>query len=563
MQWEMKNIDSIKNIKDLFDKKFIRLCIEQIQSDFNKYPIFYNPNIVPKLHSEELIEIVLDKLNNEYSPDVGDSFRIPYDFISERDSISIQIEDLVIRYLLMSVLQKSTGYEITKVEEDEKKISEYILACNADSQNIFKIDIYNYYESIDHQIFISKICGLLKIDISNPFVQLLSKHLTVMVRDSNNNIHQKKNGLCIGLKTDEYFADIFMWLIINELNQTLNKKVFHIADEIIFSSSNLSESRDIVNKVESLLRRYRLQINKSKNKPISLSFPELEKRKKLILRDMVNDTKGDSYFKSWANERGGWYQYELQDSGYIKKEENIDQHLIVMNEKGETITKREEEIYNIEINSYTDSIKFIRLLIEDIQHISQYQKKHPQYKYFHNIVFSQPKDFVLDYKNLKLYAFDPFILRQLLTIIYQFPRSEYYSSMALEILVFVAKNTSYNAFYCYDKEKFHLLGISHLVSKLSEICELSNVGIIELLRSNNIHEYQKYLLIRSLYKNANDLNFSLKNYKNNLILYDDDPWFKANPDLPFPGLVYDEIKRLSKASKNFALTTLCNHIMSL
>jgi hypothetical protein len=135
--------------------------------------------------------------------------------------------------------------------------------------------------------------------------------------------------------------------------------------------------------------------------------------------------------------------------------------------------------------------------------------------------------------------------------------------MALEILVFVAKNTSYNAFYCYDKEKFQHLGFSHLVSKLSEICELSNVAIIELLRSNNIHEYQKYLLIRSLYKNANDLNFSLKNYKNNLILYDEDPWFKANPDLPFPGLVYAEISRLSKASKNFALTTLCNFIMSL
>jgi hypothetical protein len=116
---------------------------------------------------------------------------------------------------------------------------------------------------------------------------------------------------------------------------------------------------------------------------------------------------------------------------------------------------------------------------------------------------------LIDFSALDLSIYDVENIDKLLKIIYQFPKSEYYSFLAIDILVFIALNSAHCSNFHFGLE---YLDMPEITVKVTKACEFANIAITEILESDNIHDYQKYLLLRRLYKNTQDLDYSFDNY---------------------------------------------------
>jgi hypothetical protein len=222
-----------------------------------------------------------------------------------------------------------------------------------------------------------------------------------------------------------------------------------------------------------------------------------------------------------------------------------------------TLKARLNDIF---IESYDDSIRFLKSVSDIEAKIRSYQIKHPNYKSFYNIVYSQPKDFLIDFKTLDLSIYDIENINKLLKIIYLFPKSEYYSFLAIDLLVFIALNSPHcSNLHCQMYEYSELPDIT---IKTTKACEFANISITEILESDNIHDYQKYLLLRRLYKNKEDLNYSFNNYSIEQVTYVGFSYGET-PKLPFMETTILQINKLHETTNNFALKTLCNYLITL
>ena len=164
--------------------------------------------------------------------------------------------------------------------------------------------------------------------------------------------------------------------------------------------------------------------------------------------------------------------------------------------------------------------------------IKNYQEKYPNYRYLNNIIHSQPTDFRNDFYNLDYSIFTCKNVEKLKEIIYRFPKGANYNALAIQLLTFIATNTKFVIFIPGDEK--YSKSMNEIEYSLHQTCEFSNLSIIEILKSEDIHEYQKYLMLRCLFKKPDSLKFDLDQYKVPFINYDNDNYLES---LPF----YDEI----------------------
>ena len=113
--------------EEFFREESVIQSINEIKNDFHKSPIFYDPDSIEYLESESLTKNILNKLNAFYTPSCGNGFKIPYDTISERIAISLQIDDLVIRYLLKNGLSKISGFKLLTRTECDNLLEKFCL----------------------------------------------------------------------------------------------------------------------------------------------------------------------------------------------------------------------------------------------------------------------------------------------------------------------------------------------------------------------------------------------------------------------------------------------------
>ena len=154
-------------------------------------------------------------------------------------------------------------------------------------------------------------------------------------------------------------------------------------------------------------------------------------------------------------------------------------------------------------------------------------------------------------------------LKKLKKIIFSFPRSEYYTALAIDLMVFAAKHTEHYGDFIYG-------GVEDEYADRTEICEFSNLTLIEILDSKDIHEYQKYLLIRCLYKDKSNTTMDVNNYyvkqrhtyQSDFIDGGDDEEDQyLNKKLPFVKVIFSRIESLSN-SDYFPLKAVCKAVLA-
>ena len=123
----------------------------------------------------------------------------------------------------------------------------------------YKVDIKNYFNSIDINILLSQ----LNKDIDKSIYKLLSELLLNEYVEYNNELIIEKKGVMAGTPISAFLANYYL----KEIDEYFwNKKVvyFRYADDIILFTNNLEESIKYKDILIEYLNKYNLTINKNK-----------------------------------------------------------------------------------------------------------------------------------------------------------------------------------------------------------------------------------------------------------------------------------------------------------
>jgi hypothetical protein len=78
-----------------------------------------------------------------------------------------------------------------------------------------------------------------------------------------------------------------------------------------------------------------------------------------------------------------------------------------------------------------------------------------------------------------------------------------------------------------------------------------------LLKSEDVHEYQKYILLRCLFKKDDSLDLNIEKYSIQTLNYD---LIVPNGKLPFKEEIMNDVSRLAKCSDFFPLKMICQEL---
>lgn len=461
--------------------KYLRdiiLAIESFKNDIANYPIFFSNEDLNYLDSEEAIQKILDKLSNkEYKPDFISRYRIPYDSVSTRETYLIHIEDLIIRYIIVNQFKKEFNLYSNHIEPSQFKVYSIL-------------DIYNCYNQIKKEIFIDTIKTHISHKIGAAYLDLLEKSLNF-----DNQYSDEAKGLIIGSKPDEYFAELFLSIIHSKLNNRVSENISRNGDEFLICANSLNELRTYVEAIIILLKEYSLEINKSKNYV------------KYILEER-RITRVIPYEEPWPYTTPSCPPPDFPEILY--KEVN---YLNIFKE-----LKGNQDIDKID--SYEKSIEYLKAISPEIEKIEAFTKNYPNHSLIGYWNSSTPIEVKKLHETINFeIVLKPYVLDKLETIIYRFPRSQYFSALAIRNVCIYAKYFDYlyndscngNEKNAYLLEGFDFSSINTKISSL--LFEKSNSILLNIVRSNDIFDYQKYLVIRELYFDKKRLRISKDNYK--------------------------------------------------
>jgi hypothetical protein len=139
-------------------------------------------------------------------------------------------------------------------------------------------------------------------------------------------------------------------------------------------------------------------------------------------------------------------------------------------------------------------------------------------------------------------------------IIIYYPKSEYFTALAINLLLYIAKRSEHFISKNNDLEKFKI--------ELTILNEVSHLTIIELLESDEIFSYQKYMILRNLYKDDEHIIFSLENYSVQSTIYCDF-YDDFKPRLPFDERITNIITKLSNESDFHPLQMICKELIKV
>jgi hypothetical protein len=519
----------------MFTKLDINEAIINYKEDLVKYPIYFEPEKALILNTDNLINQVENKLNVKYCPNIGKAFDIPYDRVNTRKIISLEIDDVIVRYLIQNKFKNTFQLpENTEFKSDDFNYS-------------ILIDIQNCYPSFNHEI-LSKIAQQYgKFNENSIIIKIFENCLKISYIEDKK-VFTLDKGVLIGSKPDEFFAEMYLSYVYLQLKNIVSNDLQRVSDEFLISGNKINDLRKDIKLIKEELAKLELQLNLSKTEVIERKVPSNRQEQFL---ELVNEGKykgAHSHPQFFPN---NWFEIKSRKKTILK----------------ETV---EDDLTKLPL-IYKDSINFLKSFDKNYQEIIEYQKKHPKFKYFTNIVASKPTDFYEDFLKLDLDVINVDKMRVLVDIIYKFPKSEYYTAIAIKILIFVAKSFEFNicnSNWTVQMEKENHGGIEPTVSgeEFSRCCEFANLKIVEILKSEDIFDYQKYLIFRFLYVddsiNINENNYNIKtiaiesydDYMNHI--GEESIW----PELPFKKLIKDELLRLNKTTEHYALKSITEFI---
>lgn len=474
----------------------IILAIESFKNDIVKYPIFFCTKDLIYLESEEAIENISKKITDiNYKSEFPEIFKIPYDTVSSRNAYHLSIDDLIIRYFIVNHFKKNINLFSNHVNPKDFKV--YCI-----------VDIYNCYNHIGKDVFLNTIkndyCNKLDPSIINLLINSLNY---------SNQYSNKISGILIGSKPDEYFAELFLSIIHLELNNKVSENISRNGDEYLIGANSLNELKRMVSDLDCTLTKYGLHINKSKN---FIKF----------ITETRSITRVIPYEEPWPYTSPSCPPPDFPT--ILFKEINYNK----------TIGQNKSKVATPLINSYEESIEYLKFIIPETQKIELLTKRYSAFSLFGHWSSSTPNEEKKLHEaiNFEL-VLNPLVLDNLETIIYRYPRSQYFSSQAINAVCIYAiymdysytsscQNNSTNAYIIdlYDFKSYNSKASSFL-------CEKANSILLNAIRSNEIYDYLKYLIIRELYFDKKNLTINKQNYK-------------LSGEIPFPILFEKEFKKI-------------------
>jgi DNA polymerase-3 subunit epsilon len=509
-------------------------ALDKYKSDLNKYPLFYDINELKSASDTLIIDIVQDIFNKYYQTSKAKVFEIPYNQVINRDVISLRVKDIIVRYILAKHLKNSTNFLTSFDKYDEKTINELFESqLKSGNQIVIKIDIKNCYESIEHSMLVTDICKDLNLNDSSLFFNVLSKSLKVIYEDGDRNDICKQKGLLLGSKPDEYFAEYFLEKIAIKIEES-NIYVIRIADEFIFFSDSFCAAREKFKNICQIIESFNLEVNNSKtsvtdHRPSVLSN-KLDFRRKILYDSSCPLPDDDSYIFIEVD---------------TKNDIICDDDLVFSN-----------SCESKEINSYEEAISFLKHLLHSQISVDKYQKKYPFDKYFLNEADNQFNDFRNGNAICGFSIFSVDNVEKLKKIIIYYPKNQYYSALAIQLLVFIAKNT----WYMTDSNIEEVMTDYYVNIHKSHIA--ANLSILDLVDSNDIHDYQKYILLRCIYKSKNNFTFDFEEYSASVI-YHQDEIEQDCYDQTFQDKLLSIVNIINTKTNYYPLKMICTEISNL
>ncbi|MDP1728002.1 MAG: reverse transcriptase domain-containing protein [Bacteroidota bacterium] len=514
--------------------KEIKKAVTSYISDLNRYPIFYDINEIRSISDDSVMDQIQNNFNKFYQSEKAKAFEIPYNQVINRIVTALKTKDVLIRYILVNYLKNKTNFITSTEKFDEHtvvKLSESHF--NKGDRIVVKIDINNCYESIEHNKLITEICNDLNLNEASLFVSVLYNSLKVVFEDINGNVKRKDKGLLIGSKPDEYLAEYFLEKIADKIEEN-GISLIRVADEFIYFSNSFNSARKKFKTIREIIESYNLEINNSKT---------------IITDHRENVLQNQMDFRLvMAGATDPYLVFRLSD---------IDS--TVSNISKDNSASNVQTKFSNAIESYDSALSFLKELLLSQISVEKYQNKHPKYKYLYNIVFSQPTDFRNDFFITDISIFSKENVEKLKKVILYYPKSEYYTAMAIQLLSFLAKN-SIHVTDRMDIDNSQLEGI-HL--NMHETCIASNLTIIDLLRSNDLHEYQKYILLRCLFKKKNDISLDLAEYEVKEVHYNFFDDIGLANKIPFKGKILEEVKGIYSKTTYYPLKMICSEINNM
>ena len=184
-------------------------------------------------------------------------------------------------------------------------------------------------------------------------------------------------------------------------------------------------------------------------------------------------------------------------------------------------TNRTENIRNIkDIKSYKESIEYLKEISPEIEKIEHLAEAYSPYSLLGEWTSSTPIEEKLLRKEIKFdIVMNPMILDNLETILYRFPKSQYFSALAIKNICIYAKNMKYSYLYsCKNDDNNAYITEGYVFSEYNSknaslLCEKANSILLNALRSENIFSYQKYLIVRELFLDKKTIDISFENYE--------------------------------------------------
>ncbi len=520
----------------------IILAIERFKKDISEYPIFFKISDLLYLATEEAVDNIARKIDDDnYQPQICDIYSIPYDVISTREVYLTHIDDLIIKYFLVDIFEKKIELYSTHVEPNNFKVYSIL-------------DIYDCFNQIDKKQLFFSIKKEAHNKINSRYIKLLEKCI----------FYQKPtfgevNGLIIGSKPDEYFAELFLSIVHYEINDAISENydrdsefLSRIGDEFLVFGDNIAQLRVYMPYIQDTLSSFNLSINKSK------SFIQYISEERGITRAIpyFGPKKDDvTIIGYWA---GSKPPPEIDCLQY--KEKNY----TVTHQKNRKIRKR---IGIDRIESYRESIEYLKVLSAAFSKIELYFKKYPHDNLLSYWAGSTPPNKKIFMDDLEFDLFlNPLVLDNLETIIYRYPRSQYYSALAIKYICIYANRFTYHHKDSCESDENNAFNINDYdFSKINYknsalLFEKSNSILLNAIRSGNIYDYQKYLILRELYFDTEELSINESNYKytttikegfpelfnNELIRLEDEKDSLFPPELPLSTIVHEILNPTTK-----------------
>jgi len=200
-------------------QKDIEISIQKYFEDIVNYPLFFDPEKFPLLKTEYFKNQIFNKINSNFQNSLAQVFTIPYNELASRKVISLEFEDIIVRYVIQSKLSELIDISNNQVPIENSKI-------------ILLLDIQNFYESINHQLLISIVSLFSKLEKDDKIIKLLESSLKVPYFEDGKLITTEK-GLLIGSKPDDFLASVFMKYISLVIKKLIKNKFNIINDEIL------------------------------------------------------------------------------------------------------------------------------------------------------------------------------------------------------------------------------------------------------------------------------------------------------------------------------------------